>query len=106
MLASTMQHSTHHHTPNPHNHHHTHPQTDTTQGAHHKGCVRRSGPEAASPRKPHQQQVSPQDPTARRTRSQISWFLFSPQPRPPTTTSRCGNNKKETHNDMSQVCPP
>lgn len=50
MLASTMQHSTHNHTPTPTDHHHTHEE-----------CVRRSGSGA---RRHTPQRVSPQDPTA------------------------------------------
>jgi len=62
MLASTMQHSTHHHTPTHHNHHHTH-HTHRERPA--TGCVRRPRPGAA---RKNTRQVSPQDPTVCRTR--------------------------------------
>ena len=99
MLASTMQHSTHHHTPNPtqppphpHRHH---------EGAHHRDALDGHGPEAATRKNnPPTGKMSSQDPTVCRTRSRFL-ALCSTQPHPlqhakgveitrrkPTTTCR------------------
>src|SRR6476620_3150720 len=94
MLASTMQHSTHHHTPK-----HT---TTTTTPTH--GCVRRSRPGAATRKN--------NPPTGRcllRTQQCAEPIqllaLCSTQPHP-TTCQRCGTYKKETRDDMPPVCLP
>ena len=83
-----MQHSTHNHTPTHHDHHHTHP--------HHRpkaGDTRDAldGPGQEQPENNTHTQVSPQDPTACRTRnhpegqpriSKIYSELCSTQPPP------------------------
>src|SRR4029079_18488612 len=73
------QHTTTHQPPQqpPTPHQHTTPPTTTTP-TQQTGCVRRSRPEAA-PRKPSPTgKVSPQDPTACRTRSTTSGVMFHP----------------------------
>jgi hypothetical protein len=90
MLASTMQHSTHNHTPTHHNHHHTHTLTCTP------GCVRRSRPGAARKNTNRcllrtQQCAEPprQCPGTTMNRS-----LCSTQPHPPPTSGRAWNQGK------------
>jgi hypothetical protein len=79
MLASTMQHSTHNHTPRPHDHHHTH-----------NRCVRQPARAADQRTTPHQQ-VSPQDPTACRT------HLMNPQTHPQQAHPRKGQCSTQPH---------
>src|SRR5689334_17118427 len=83
MLASTMQHSTHHHTPNPPHHHHTH----TPQ--HGSRCVRRSRPGAATTRKPHQPTagvLSGPNSAPNSSTPPRGLALCSTQPHPPPTS--------------------
>jgi hypothetical protein len=88
MLASTMQHSTHHHTP-------THPQPPPHPPPQRFGCVRRPRSRAA----PRKHQVSSQDPTACRTqplRKEVTVFPNNmlcvppnPTPQPHRDCLRC-----------------
>jgi hypothetical protein len=85
-----------------------HPHTDRHRSAHHTGCVRRPGPGTASPRKPHQQQASSQDPTACRTRSQNLWCHVPPSHTPHNMHKKrgCGINKKENPRPHAASLPP
>jgi hypothetical protein len=90
MLASTMQHSTHHHTPTHHNHHHTPQQQER---------VRWPGPRDGTKKTTHHRQVSPQDPTACQTphtpqeAQAQSLVSCSTQPHPTDTNHRHGHEK-------------
>jgi hypothetical protein len=68
------------------------------------------GQGTADQRKPPDNRMSPQDPTACRTRFSHTnmrknfWSVFHPAT--PPTCQGCGNNKKETRDTMPPVCPP
>jgi hypothetical protein len=95
MLASTMQHSTHNHTPTRTDHHHTHthpPRSDRDA---------LDDPDQEQP-KEHTTRVSPQDPTACRTPetrkapdNHESATLRSTQPHPRNQHERHGIKEKE-----------
>jgi hypothetical protein len=87
MLASTMQHSTHHHTPNPPQP----PPHPPTPHQGHRGCVRQPGPEAATRKNTPpparcllrtQQRAEPVSHASRAT-----GIMFHPAT-PPTTTAK------------------
>src|SRR5690242_20168598 len=103
MLASTMQHSTHHHTPTP---------TTTTTPTHARatqalatGCVRRSKAGSGTKKTPTTGKVSPQDPTVCRTMFHDFWRCVPPSHTPPTCAG-CGNNKKENPQRHVAGLPP
>src|SRR5690242_10146740 len=104
MLASTMQHSTHHHTPNPPHHHHTH----TPQ--HGSRCVRRSRPGAATTSKPHQ--THSRCPLRTQQHAQLvrlhhgSLALCSTQPHPPPTSRMWNQKKGKPRNTRHEARPP
>ena len=91
MLASTMQHSTHNHTPTHHNHHHTHPHTIFRVS---RDAL--DGPGQEQPRK-NTHRVSSQDPTvceliAGEPASDWQPYVFhpaTPTPRPAQHQPRC-----------------
>jgi hypothetical protein len=91
MLASTMQHSTHNHTPTHTSHHHTHTQE----------CVRRPsrGPEET----PHKR-VSPQDPTV--CQALMNQHYVPPSATPPTTSRMRLHRRKENQPQHSRAGQP
>src|SRR3954453_20458917 len=84
-----------------HNHHHTH----QTPKCPHRDALDGPGREQPPEKTTTNRQMSPQDPTACRTRFHQLWRYVPPSHTPPTRKG-CGNNKKETHNTMPQVRPP
>ena len=106
MLASTMQHSTHNHTPTPPQPpqpHPTHRETDR---------VRPTRPGAAPRKTPHQQ-VSPQDPTACQacsdmfgTKAAEVFHPATPTPCPPTGTQCLIRRGISERRDTPQRQPP
>src|ERR1044072_3450088 len=96
MLASTMQHSTHHHTPKP---------TTTTTTPHIRDALDGPGRERPPEKTTHQPADVFSGPNSVPTPYTISGVM-SPPATPTHDTSRCGNNKKETHDNTPQACPP
>ena len=79
--------------------------TQTPQGAHHGDALDGHGPEAATRKNTHQ-------PARCLLRTQqcaepftISGVMFHPAT-PPQQAKGCGNNKKETHDNMPGFAPP